>query len=134
VAITALKSDHSTYTVDGTISNHSAGRAMDIGAVDGEICRGWPPERLVQSGDESGGGADEGREESPGIRADALHEVLTAPDDEARCFEPCASSGPTGPAVQLREENPHADAGERRRRLVADVRLEALERPGRRRA
>ena len=34
------KSDHSTYTVDGTISNHSAGRAMDIGAVDGEICRG----------------------------------------------------------------------------------------------
>jgi hypothetical protein len=40
VVITALKSDHSTYTVDGTVSNHAAGRAMDIGAVDGEICRG----------------------------------------------------------------------------------------------
>jgi hypothetical protein len=26
--------------VDGALSNHSAGRAMDIGAVDGEICRG----------------------------------------------------------------------------------------------
>jgi hypothetical protein len=40
VMITAIKSDHSTYTVDGNVSNHSAGRAMDIGAVDGEICRG----------------------------------------------------------------------------------------------
>ena len=40
VVITALKSDHSLYTVDGNVSNHSAGRAMDIGAVDGEICRG----------------------------------------------------------------------------------------------
>ena len=40
VVITALKSDHSHYTVDGAVSNHSAGRAMDIGAVDGETCRG----------------------------------------------------------------------------------------------
>ncbi len=40
VVITALRSDHSTYTVDGNVSNHSAGRAMDIGAVDGEVCRG----------------------------------------------------------------------------------------------
>jgi hypothetical protein len=40
VLVTALRSDHSTYTVDGTVSNHSAGRAMDIGAVDGEVCRG----------------------------------------------------------------------------------------------
>jgi hypothetical protein len=40
VAITALRSDHSTYTVDGALSNHSAGRAMDIGAVDSEVCRG----------------------------------------------------------------------------------------------
>ncbi len=40
VVITALKSDHSRYTVDGTVSNHTAGRAMDIGAVDGETCRG----------------------------------------------------------------------------------------------
>ena len=40
IVVTALRSDHSTYTVDGTFSNHSAGRAMDIGAVDGEVCRG----------------------------------------------------------------------------------------------
>ena len=40
VVITALGSDHSTHTVDGALSNHSAGRAMDIGAVDGEVCRG----------------------------------------------------------------------------------------------
>ena len=40
IAVTALRSDHSTYTVDGNLSNHSAGRAMDIGAVDGEPCRG----------------------------------------------------------------------------------------------
>lgn len=38
--VTALRSDHSTYTVDGTVSNHSAGRAVDIGAVDDEVCRG----------------------------------------------------------------------------------------------
>jgi hypothetical protein len=38
--ITALRSDHSTHTVDGNVSNHSAGRAMDIGAGDGEPCRG----------------------------------------------------------------------------------------------
>ena len=40
LVITAMKSDHSTLTVDGNVSNHSAGRAMDIGSVDGEICRG----------------------------------------------------------------------------------------------
>jgi hypothetical protein len=40
VVITAMKSDHSTYTVDGNVSNHSAGRAFDIGSVDGEVCRG----------------------------------------------------------------------------------------------
>jgi hypothetical protein len=34
VIITALQSDHDPGT------NHEAGRAMDIGAVDGEICRG----------------------------------------------------------------------------------------------
>ena len=40
VTVTSLKSDHSLYTVSGGISNHSVGRAMDIGAVDGEICLG----------------------------------------------------------------------------------------------
>jgi hypothetical protein len=34
VVITALRADHTPGT------NHEAGRAMDIGAVDGEICRG----------------------------------------------------------------------------------------------
>ena len=34
VVITALRADHHPGT------NHEAGRAMDIGAVDGEICRG----------------------------------------------------------------------------------------------
>ena len=40
VVITAMKSDHSRTTVDGNVSNHSVGRAMDVGAVDGELCRG----------------------------------------------------------------------------------------------
>ena len=40
IVVTSLRSDHSTFTVDGSVSNHSAGRAMDIGAVDGEVCRG----------------------------------------------------------------------------------------------
>ena len=40
VTVTSLKSDHSLYTVSGGISNHSVGRAMDIGAVDAEICLG----------------------------------------------------------------------------------------------
>jgi len=40
VVITALRSDHSTFTADGNVSNHAAGRAMDIGAVDSETCRG----------------------------------------------------------------------------------------------
>ena len=34
VIVTALRHDHSPGT------NHEAGRAMDIGSVDGEICRG----------------------------------------------------------------------------------------------
>ena len=38
--MTALKSDHSYFTTAGTVSNHSAGRAADIAAVDGEVCRG----------------------------------------------------------------------------------------------
>jgi hypothetical protein len=40
IVVTALRSDHSTYTVDGAFSNHGGGRAVDIGAVDGEACRG----------------------------------------------------------------------------------------------
>jgi hypothetical protein len=40
ITITALKSDHSLYTDSGTISNHAAGRAADIAAVDGQPCDG----------------------------------------------------------------------------------------------
>jgi hypothetical protein len=45
VVITALRADHSPGT------NHEAGRAFDIGAVDGEICHGTisgPCARLVR--------------------------------------------------------------------------------------
>ena len=42
VVVTALRSDHSHFTVSGSVSNHSAERAIDVGAVDGEICRGTP--------------------------------------------------------------------------------------------
>ena len=40
VTVTALKSDHSYFTASGNVSNHSAGRAVDIAIVDGEPCRG----------------------------------------------------------------------------------------------
>jgi Transglycosylase SLT domain len=46
IVVTAIRWDHSTYTVDGTVSNHAAGRAFDIGAVDGFACHetwGAPP-------------------------------------------------------------------------------------------
>jgi hypothetical protein len=48
VVITALKSDHPYLTRNGTVSNHSAGRAMDIGTVDREICRGTRTGRCAQ--------------------------------------------------------------------------------------
>jgi hypothetical protein len=48
VAINALKSDHLYYTVDGNVSNHSFGRAMDIDIVDHEICRGTRTGRCAQ--------------------------------------------------------------------------------------
>jgi hypothetical protein len=38
--VTALRSDHSYYTSAGNVSNHTLGRAADIGAVDGELCTG----------------------------------------------------------------------------------------------
>jgi hypothetical protein len=40
LVVTALKSDHPIYTAEGNISNHAAGRAFDVGAVDGDVCRG----------------------------------------------------------------------------------------------
>ncbi len=44
VIITALQSDHYPDT------NHEAGRAMDIGAVDGEVCRGGRTGACAQLG------------------------------------------------------------------------------------
>jgi transglycosylase-like protein with SLT domain len=38
LTISSLRSDHSQYTVEGNISNHYYGRAMDIAAVDGVAC------------------------------------------------------------------------------------------------
>jgi hypothetical protein len=54
IVVTALKSDHSLLTVDGNVSNHSAGRAVDIGAVDGEICRGTRTGRRRRPGPRAG--------------------------------------------------------------------------------
>jgi hypothetical protein len=38
LTISALRSDHSVYTTEGNVSNHSFGRAVDIAAVDGVSC------------------------------------------------------------------------------------------------
>ncbi|HEX7060174.1 MAG TPA: lytic murein transglycosylase [Solirubrobacterales bacterium] len=38
ITLSSLRSDHSQYTVDGNVSNHYFGRAMDIAAVDGVSC------------------------------------------------------------------------------------------------
>jgi Transglycosylase SLT domain len=43
VTISALRSDHSQYTVEGNVSNHFYGRAMDIAAVDGVSCTDTAP-------------------------------------------------------------------------------------------
>jgi hypothetical protein len=37
--VTALRQDHSVNTTSGSRSNHADGRAVDIGSVDGQICR-----------------------------------------------------------------------------------------------
>jgi len=43
ITISALRSDHSQMTVDGNVSNHYFGRAMDIAAVDGVSCTDVDP-------------------------------------------------------------------------------------------
>jgi len=43
VTISSLRSDHSMHTVDGGVSNHYYGRAMDIAAVDGVSCTDTAP-------------------------------------------------------------------------------------------
>ncbi|MGH2980628.1 MAG: hypothetical protein ACRDKV_01115, partial [Solirubrobacterales bacterium] len=43
ITVTALRSDHSPYTVSGSVSNHYFGRAVDIGAVDGVPCTDTAP-------------------------------------------------------------------------------------------
>jgi hypothetical protein len=43
LTISSLRSDHSQYTVEGGISNHYYGRAMDIAAVDGVSCTDTSP-------------------------------------------------------------------------------------------
>ena len=43
ITVTSLRSDHSPYTVSGSVSNHYFGRAVDIGAVDGVPCTNTAP-------------------------------------------------------------------------------------------
>lgn len=43
LTISSLRSDHSMYTVEGGVSNHYYGRAMDIAAVDGVSCTDTSP-------------------------------------------------------------------------------------------
>jgi transglycosylase-like protein with SLT domain len=43
ITISSLRSDHSMYTVEGGISNHYYGRAMDIAAIDGVSCTDTSP-------------------------------------------------------------------------------------------
>ena len=43
ITISSLRSDHSMYTVEGGVSNHYYGRAMDIAAVDGVSCTDVSP-------------------------------------------------------------------------------------------
>ena len=43
VTITSMRTDHSTYVAGSSrVSAHSLGRALDIGAVNGQICTGGP--------------------------------------------------------------------------------------------
>jgi len=43
LTISSLRSDHSKFTVEGGVSNHYYGRAMDIAAVDGVSCTDTSP-------------------------------------------------------------------------------------------
>jgi Transglycosylase SLT domain len=43
ITISSLRSDHSMYTVEGGVSNHYYGRAMDIAVVDGVSCTDTAP-------------------------------------------------------------------------------------------
>ena len=43
ITISSLRSDHSKYTVEGGVSNHFYGRAVDISAVDGVSCTDTAP-------------------------------------------------------------------------------------------
>jgi len=42
IVVTSLKCDHSRYTSNGSLSNHGAGRAADIGKVNSALCYGSP--------------------------------------------------------------------------------------------
>jgi hypothetical protein len=43
IVVSSLRSDHSKFTVEGGVSNHWFGRAMDIAAVDGVSCTDTAP-------------------------------------------------------------------------------------------
>lgn len=43
IVVTVLKTGHPYRTTNGSVSNHSYGRAVDIGAVDSTVCRNQTP-------------------------------------------------------------------------------------------
>jgi hypothetical protein len=83
ITITALKCDHSIYTSNGSRSNHGAGRAADIGRVDGALCYGSPFDACGQLAS------------SFSRRRDAF-----TPTESIYCFDPDPSPGSTGSWAQ----------------------------------
>ena len=76
IVVTSLKCDHSRYTSSGSLSNHGAGRAADIGKINNALCYGSPLDdcgRLVTSFSR---------------RRDAL-----TPTESIYCFDPDTSDG-----------------------------------------
>jgi Transglycosylase SLT domain len=79
LVVTALRSDHPYLTTEGFVSNHAQGRAVDIGAVDGERCAGT---RAGACG-------------YLALQFEALSGVL-APTELIYCFDPDGPSDPNG--------------------------------------
>ncbi len=92
ITISALKSDHSYLTASGNVSNHSAGRAMDIAMVDGVSCT----------------------DVSPSAPCGTLGRTLTLlppgtmPTELIYCYD---LDGPSGPAFALPDHCDHVHVG-----------------------
>ena len=90
LTISSLRSDHSQYTVNGNVSNHSVGRGVDIAAIDGVPCTVTDPEGPC------------------GTIARALAQIQPAqrPNELIYCFDP---DGP-GPAWAQADHCDHIHA------------------------